>query len=72
VRSNEYCTGLFVCGLEGFTHLVMGEVCVAEVRGGGWCWGLCVFTLFCELIVYMYISDEYILRNVGLLERASS
>jgi len=35
VRSVEYCTGLFVCGLEVCAHLVVGGVCVAEVRGGG-------------------------------------
>jgi len=31
----EYCTGLFVWGLEVCDHLVVGRVCVAEVRGGG-------------------------------------
>ena len=35
VRSMECCTGLFVWGLEVCAHLVVGGVCVAEVRGGG-------------------------------------
>jgi len=35
VRSVDYCTGLFVWGLEVCAHLVVGGVCVAEVRGGG-------------------------------------
>ena len=35
VRSVECCTGLFVWGLEVCAHLVVGGVCVAEVRGGG-------------------------------------
>ena len=40
MRSMEYCTGLFVCGLEVCAHLV-GGVCVAEGCGGGLrCWGL--------------------------------
>ena len=44
MRSMEYCTGLFVWGLEVCAHLVVGGVCVAEVRGGGlMCGGLCVF-----------------------------
>ena len=44
--SVEYCTGLFVWGLEVCAHLVVGRVCVAEVRGGGSrCWGLCVFVI---------------------------
>jgi len=44
VRSVEYCTGLFVWGLEVCAHLVVGGLRVAEVRGGGLrCWGLCVF-----------------------------
>jgi len=34
VQSMEYCTGLFVCGLEVCAHLVVGGVCVAEVHGG--------------------------------------
>ena len=33
--SVEHHTGLFVWGLEVFAHLVVGRVCVAEVRGGG-------------------------------------
>jgi len=42
----EYCTGLFVWGLEVCAHLVVGEVYVAEVCGGGLrCWGLCVFVI---------------------------
>jgi len=46
MRSMEYCTSLFVWGLEVCTHLVVGEVCVAGVRGGGLrCWGLCVFVI---------------------------
>ena len=46
VRSMEYCTGLFVWGLEVCAHLVVGGVCVAGVRGGGLrCWGLCVFVV---------------------------
>jgi len=46
VRSMEYCTGLFVWGLEVCAHLVVGGVCVAGVRGGGLrCWGLCVFVI---------------------------
>jgi hypothetical protein len=41
VQSMEYCTGLFVWGLE-----VVGGVCVVEVRGGSFrCWGLCVFVI---------------------------
>jgi len=48
VRSVEYCTGLFVWGLEVCAHLVVGGLCVAEVRGGGLrCWGLCVFVIKC-------------------------
>ena len=35
MQSMEYCTGLFVWGLEVCAHLVVGGVCVAEVRGGG-------------------------------------
>jgi hypothetical protein len=42
----EYCTGLFVWGLEVCAHLVVGGVCVAEVSGAGLrCWGLCVFVI---------------------------
>ena len=38
MRYMEYCTGLFVWGLEVCAHLVVGGVCVAEVCGGGlWC-----------------------------------
>ena len=33
--SKEYCTSLFVWGLEVCAHLVVEGVCVAEVRGGG-------------------------------------
>ena len=32
--SMEYCTGLFVWALEICVHLVVGGVCVADVRGG--------------------------------------
>ena len=43
VRSVEYCTGLFVWGLEVCAHLVVGGVCVAEVRCGGLrCCDVCV------------------------------
>ena len=46
VRSMEYCTGLFVWGLEVRAHLVVGGVCVAEVHGRGLrCWGLCEFVI---------------------------
>ena len=46
MRSNEYYTGLFVWGLEVCAHLVVGGVCVVEVRGGGLrCWGLSVFVI---------------------------
>ena len=46
MRSMEYCTGLFVWGLEVCVHLVVGGVCVAGVRGEGLrCWGLCVFVI---------------------------
>ena len=46
VRSMEYCTGLFVWGLEVCFNLVVGGVCVAGVRGGGLrYWGLCVFVI---------------------------
>ena len=46
VRSIECCTSLFVWGLEVCAHRVVGGVCVAEVRGGGFsCWGLCVFVI---------------------------
>ena len=46
MRSMEYCTGLFVCGLEVCAHLLVGGVCVAEVHGGCLrCWGLCVFVI---------------------------
>jgi len=46
VRSVECCTGLFVWGMEVCVHLVVGGMCVAEVRGGGLgCWGLCVFVI---------------------------
>jgi len=46
VRSVEYCTGLFVWGLQFCAHLVVGGLCVMEVRGGGLkCWGLCVFVI---------------------------
>ena len=46
VRPMEYCTGLFVWGLEVCVHLVVGGVCVAGVRGGGLgCWGLCFFVI---------------------------
>ena len=34
VQSVEYCTGVFVWGLEVCAHLVVGGVYVAEVRGG--------------------------------------
>ena len=40
MRSMEYCTGLFLWGLEDSAYLVAGGVCVAGVRGGGLrCWG---------------------------------
>ena len=46
MRSMEYCTGLFVWGLEVCAHLVVGGVCVAEVHDRGLrCWGLCVFVI---------------------------
>jgi len=46
VRSMEYCTGLFVWGLEVCAHVVEGRVCEAEVCGGGLrCLGLCVFVI---------------------------
>jgi len=46
MRSMEYCTGLFVWGLEVCANLVVGGVGVAEVRGGGLrCWGLCGFVI---------------------------
>jgi len=46
MRSMEYCTGLFVWGPEVCAHLVVGGVCVAEVRGGDLrFWGLCVFVI---------------------------
>ena len=35
MRSMEYCTGLFVWGLEVCAHLVVGGVCVSGVRGLG-------------------------------------
>ena len=55
MRSVEYCTGLFVCGLEVCAHLFVGGVCVAGVCNGGLrCWGLCVFVIkcVCRLIVF--------------------
>jgi len=44
VRSMEYCTGLFVWGLEVCAHLVVGGLCIAEVRGGALkvSWVVCV------------------------------
>jgi len=37
---------VFVWGLEVCAHLVVGGVCVAEVRRGGLrYWGLCVFVI---------------------------
>jgi len=43
MRSMEYYTGVFVWGLEVCALLVVGGVCVVEVRGRGLrCWGLCV------------------------------
>jgi hypothetical protein len=46
--SVEYCTGLFVWGQEVCVHLVVGGVCVVEVRDGGlMCWGWCVFVMEC-------------------------
>ena len=46
MRFMEYCTGLFVWGLEVCAHLFLGGVCLGEVRGGGLrCWGLCVFVI---------------------------
>jgi len=42
VRSVEYCTGLFVWGLEVCAHLVVGGcVCGGSLR----CWGFCVFVI---------------------------
>jgi len=42
----EYCTGLFVWGLAVCAYLVVGGLCVAEVRDGGLrCLGLCVFVI---------------------------
>ena len=42
----EYCTGLFVWELEVCAHLIVGGLCVAEVRGGGLrCWALGVFVI---------------------------
>jgi len=55
VRSMEYCTGLFVWGLVICTHLVVGGVYVAEVRGGGLgCWGLCVFVIKSLLKLWVF------------------
>jgi len=56
VRSVEYCTGLFVWGLEVCAHLVVGGGgVVAEVRGGGLrCWGLCVFVMKCLRRLWVY------------------
>ena len=49
VRSMQYCTDLFVWGLEVCAHLVVGGVCVAGVRGGGVrCWGVCVCAFVIE------------------------
>ena len=46
MQSMEYCTGLFVWGLEVCAHLVVGGVCVVGVCGGGLrCWGWCVFLI---------------------------
>ena len=56
--SVEYCTGLFVWGMEVCAHLVVGGVCVPEVRGGGLrCWGLCAFVIksLCRLWVYSVV-----------------
>ena len=39
--SVEYRTGLFVCGVEIWAHLVVEGMCVEKVYGGGLrCWGL--------------------------------
>jgi len=42
MRSMEYHTGLFLCGLEVCAHLVVGGVCVAMVCGGGLMGVVCV------------------------------
>jgi len=55
VRSVEYCTGLCVWGMEVCAHLVVGGLCVAEVRGGGLrCWRLCVFVIKCVRRLWMF------------------
>ena len=55
MRSMEYCTGLFVWVLEVCAHVVLGGVCVAEVRGGGLrCWGLCVFVIKSLLRLWVF------------------
>jgi len=49
MRCMEYCTGLFVWELEVCAYLVVGRVCIAEVRGGGLrCLGIvCVCVQVC-------------------------
>ena len=53
-RSMEYCTGLFVCGLEVCAHPVVGGVC----SGGSW-WrfkvlGVCVFVIKCLCRLWVF------------------
>ena len=55
MRSVEYCTGLFVWGLEVCAHLVVGGVYRAKVRGGGLrCWGLCVFVCVIKSLLQLW------------------
>ena len=55
MQSVEYCTGLFVWGMEVCANQVVGGVCVAEFRGGGLrCWALCVFVIKCLLKLSVY------------------
>ena len=62
VLSMEYCTGLFVCGLEVCAHLVVGGLCLAEVRGGGLrFWGLCVFVI--ESLRMLWVFSVVVRRH---------